>query len=218
MTTAPVPRPRRDPEISTPPPPVAAVAIDTGPLLCFGGILGGPRLLINRYKGRLCWAQAVEEEIRNRASRNVRTKVQEKQQTAASRWVGATASHLGEPQVIQDRNAVEVMRSAVQNASKWPTKEGRDLGESETLVLAQNRSAMALINERPARAVARRIGLRTHCALDVIVAAYQEGSLELREVQRMYEQMRGAELDSGDTLPSPCKGRSLKHWPTPAPA
>lgn len=213
-----VPRPRTSAESSGQSARISAVAVDTGPLLCFGAVTGGPRLFISRYKGRLHWAEAVANEIRHQAQRGGTSALEKRQQSAAQRWVGTSAGQLGEPQVFTDRSEVDAMRGQVQAASTRPAKDGHDLGESETLLLAQRRSAMALINENAARTVARRLRLRTHCALDVLVASYQDGHLELRDVQKMYEQLREAGLDAGDVLPSPCKGRALDQWRAPAPA
>ncbi|MFE7905105.1 hypothetical protein [Streptomyces albogriseolus] len=92
------------------------------------------------------------------------------------------------------------------------------MGEAETLVLAQKQAAFALINEKAARRVARRLGVDVHCALDVLIAEYQEGKLDLRILKAMNERLREADLDAGELLPSPCKARALDRWPTPAPA
>jgi hypothetical protein len=194
------------------------VVVDTGPLLCFGAVTNGPRLLIGRYKGRLGWVAAVADEIKRRAGGREQSRIARLQRTAAAKWMGPPANYLGSPHVLSDRVAVDGMRSRVQGASRRPTVAGHDLGESETLVLAGSHNALALINEDAARTVARAMRLQVHCALDVLIGIYQDGKIELRQVQAMYEQLREADLDPGEVLPSPCKARNLAGWKTPAPS
>jgi hypothetical protein len=213
-----VPQPRDGSELPSGVNRRQSVAVDTGPLLCFGAVTGGPRLLIDRYKGRLRWAQAVASEINNHAQRQVRSDVDRRRVAAAKLWSGARASHLGEPRVFVERAEVESLRTQVQAESKRPAKVGHDLGESETLVLATKEDAMVLMNENAARAVARRLNIRAHCTLDVLVSEYQGGRIELRALLAMREQLSAADLDPGAEWPSPCKARTLARWQTPAPA
>ncbi|MFG1998614.1 hypothetical protein ACGFNU_05640 [Spirillospora sp. NPDC048911] len=194
------------------------VAVDTGPLLCFG--LVGPSLLIDRYRGRLLWAKAVSEEIgniaRTAARRPGNPKVGALQAEAARKWDRAR-THLGEPQTVSDRSKVNTMRTLVQDAARREATPGRDLGESETLVLAQQHNSNVLINEIPATKVARQLSIPTHCALDLLITLCQEGQIELRTLQKHYEKLRQAEIDPGGTLPSPCRAKTLAKWNNLAP-
>lgn len=189
-----------------------SVFMDTGPLLCFGHMAGGVRVLLGRYRGRLRWAQAVAKEIAIQANWVVRGRTDGFIRSAAEVWHVRQRKHLGEPQAVGDPIAVEDMRAKVRAASRRPHKENGDLGESETLVLAQAESSAALINEDPARRVAARIGVDAYCTLDVLAAEFQEGRIEWRKVLQMYEQLREANLDAGGRLPTPHKARMLKSW------
>jgi len=107
------------------------------------------------------------------------------------------------------------MRERVRSASDRPKADDSDLGESETLLYAQESTSVALIDENAGRQVADNLGIACHCTLDVLVAEYLEGRLDRAMLLRMWDQLRGSTLDGGATLPSD-KG-SLKRWKTPAP-
>lgn len=195
-----------------------AIYIDTGPLLCFGHVAGGVKLLIGRYKGRLRWAQAVAGEIERQAEWVGRSRTDAFIRAAAKIWAERHRSQLGTPYVVSDRGAVDNMRSKVRNASRYPQDGDGDLGESETLVLAQAASAVALINESPARRVAVEIKVDAYCTLDVLAAEFQAGRIEWRKVLQMYEQLREANLDIGGRLPTPHRARQFNSWTPAGPA
>jgi hypothetical protein len=199
------------------------VVIDTGPLLCFGHVSGGVRLLLSRYHGRLRWTEAVAKEVKAHASIQVRSDIDRQRRAAASRWVGPSAAGLGPPHEFKERPPVETIRVLVQSASRKPpgkkSSGGKgDLGESETLLLAQREQAYALINEDAARRVAPRLRVTAHCTLDVLIAEFKDGRLAPRKLQQMYEQLRAADLDPGEFLPHPYRVRNLESWPSAGPA
>lgn len=194
------------------------VVVDTGPLLCFGHISGGVRLLLTRYHGRLRWTAAVAKEVKGHAATQVRSNIDRQRRAAANRWVGPNAAGLGEPHEFKERPPVEAVRALVQAASTRASSGGSDLGESETLLLAQQENAFALINENAARRVAPGMCVAAHCTLDVLIAEFKDGRLEPRKLQQMYEQLRAADLDPGEVLPHPYRVRNLQHWPSSGPA
>jgi hypothetical protein len=193
------------------------VVTDTGPLLCFGHITNGRRLLVGRYYKRLHWTVAVFNEISHRAGMAEQGGARGDQRRAAAIWLGQSRQQLGEPRALTDRRAVNAMQARVQSQSGRVAALGRDMGESETLVLSQQETLVALINENPARQVARLIGVSAYSAFDVLVAAHNEGTLELRTLQRMHEQCRAADLDLGGDVALPLRARVLRSWKTPAP-
>lgn len=194
------------------------MVIDTGPLLCFGHVSGGVRLLLSRYHGRLRWTEAVAKEVKAHASIRVRSDIDRQRRDAASRWVGPSAAGLGAPHEFKERPPVEAIRALVQSASKKPPGGKGDLGESETLLLAQREQGYALINENAARRVAPRLRVTAHCTLDVLIAEFKDGRLAPRKLQQMYEQLRAADLDPGEYLPHPYRVRNLESWPSAGPA
>jgi hypothetical protein len=195
----------------------SGVVVDSGPLLCFGHVTGGRKLLIERYYRRLHWTVAVFNEINSRASRPARDGLRRAQRAAAASWLGQSRSHLGTPRELTDRNAVTAMQARVQMQSHRASSRSQDLGESETLVLAQVESFVALINEDPARRVAHAVGVSAYSAFDVLVAAHNEGTLPLRLIQRMHEECRSADLDLGGNVMLPLRSRVLRSWARPAP-
>ena len=196
----------------------ASIYVDTGPLLCFGHMAGGVKLLIGRYRGRLRWAQAVAEEIERQANWAVKSGTDAVIRAAARVWSGRHRSHLGTPCIVADREAIEDMRTKVRAASRYQHDGDGDLGESETLVLVQAANAVALINENPARRVAAELKVEAYCTMDVLAAEFQAGRIEWRKVLQMYEQLRQANLDAGERLPTPHRARQLSSWTPAGPA
>lgn len=194
------------------------VVVDTGPLLCFGHIAGGVRLLLTRYHGRLRWTAAVAKEVKGHSLTSVRSDMDRQRRAAANRWVGPSAAGLGAPHEFKERPPVEAIRSLVQAASRRRAGGTADLGESETLLLAKNEQAFALINEDAARRVAPGLEITVHCTLDVLIAEFKDGRLAPRKLQQMYEQLRAADLDPGAFLPHPYRARNLHNWPSSGPA
>lgn len=197
------------------------VAFDTGPLLCFGHIAGGIRIVRGRYFGRMRWTAAVAAEIANHANRarrhrdNLSQRYQAELAKAASPWNGPQKGLLGEPHRFADRGPVERMRALVRAESTRPALGDRNLGEAETLLYAQQASAVALIDENAGRAVAQNLGLPVHCTVDVLIAEYLDGRIELPKLRALWEQIRSSALDGGEVLPS--TRSELRRWKSPAP-
>lgn len=194
------------------------VIVDTGPLLCFGHMRGGVRMLTERYYSRLRWAKAVFDEIAHCAE-----KPDLVQAAAAKRWLGKNLQHLGDPIVVSKPVDVASIHSQVQVEAarlrgRPPSQQlGRDNGESETLVIARDTNCCALINERAAARVARSIPVDVYTAVDVLVAEFNAGRIEVRQVRALYDQLRSAGLDGGTILPERFNAAFLRKWQTPAP-
>lgn len=191
------------------------VAFDTGPLLCFGYMPGGVRLIRSRYFGRMRWTEAVMGEVAHHAQRRGSNRDNVELSTAAQQWHGPNRNALGEPHRFADRDEVEKMRDLVRAASTRPQTGETDLGESETLLFAQETSSIALIDENAGRKVAADLGISAHCTLDVLVAEWKEERLPRDRLNSMWEQIRASGLDGGAVLPQDKGG--LKRWRTPAP-
>jgi predicted nucleic acid-binding protein len=70
-----------------------------------------------------------------------------------------------------------------------------DRGETELLVLAQSvQSLLVLIADEIARSEARRLQLRVHGTLGVLVQAYQQGLLSFPQVKLLFQEI-GARTD-----------------------
>lgn len=68
-------------------------------------------------------------------------------------------------------------------------------GETELLVLAQSvQSPLVLIDDEIARSEARRLQLRVHGTLGVLVQAYQQGLLSFPQVKLLFQEI-GARTD-----------------------
>lgn len=191
------------------------IAFDTGPLLCFGCMPGGVRFIRSRYHQRMRWTEAVAAEIAHHAQRQSSNFRNRALAESANKWHGRDKSALGEPHVCADRAQVDKMRELVRAASAHPADGDTDLGESETLVFAQETGSVALIDEAPGRKVAGDLGIRAHNTVDVLVAALQEGSLPRDRALSMWDQLNAAGLNGGLALPRD-RGQ-LRRWPTPAP-
>lgn len=195
--------------------PTRLIAFDTGPLLCFGGMPGGVRFIRRRYHQRMRWTEAVANEIAHHAQRPSSSRRNVELVEAAKPWIGRDRSALGEPHVCEDRAEVDKMRDLVRAAQREPSVGDTDLGESETLVFAQETASVALIDENPARTVADDLGIRAHSTVDVLIAALQEETITRVELRSMWEQLSDKGLTGGLVLPMD-RGQ-LKRWPTPAP-
>lgn len=193
--------------------PAAGVVFDTGPLLCFGHIAGGIKMIRSRYYGRGSWAVAVEQEIAHHSRSGKSAAIKE----SAARWKGPLGTWLGKPKEVVDRTAVDNMRARVQAASSRQPKPGGDLGESETLVIAQDEGLVALANENAARVVAQNLNIPAYCTFDVLVAEFKEDKLQFRQLQRMHEELREAGLDHGGDVSLPLVLRNIKRWRSVAP-
>lgn len=195
--------------------PATLLAFDTGPLLCFGCMPGGVRFIRSRYHQRMRWTEAVVAEIAHHAQRRPSSARNRELANAASKWRGTDRTALGEPHVCTDRAQVDKMRELVRAASARPADGDTDLGESETLLFAQETASVALIDESPGRKVAADLGIRAHSTVDVLVAALQDLSLPRDRARSMWEQLNAAGLAGGLVLP--LDKAQLKRWPTPAP-
>ncbi|GHJ17973.1 hypothetical protein TPA0908_59680 [Micromonospora sp. AKA38] len=191
------------------------VTFDTGPLLCFGHLPRGVRIVRQRYFQRMRWTEAVMNEIVHHAERRGTNTDNAELSAAAKKWTGRDRGAFGEPHCFAERADVEKMRQLVRAASRNPKSDDSDLGESETLLFAQQTASVAMIDENAGRKVAGNLGIRAHCTLDVLIAEYQDGRLPLTELKRMWELLRSSGLDGGDVLPSD-RG-ALRRWPSPAP-
>lgn len=61
--------------------------------------------------------------------------------------------------------------------------------EAETLALARELGAVAIIDEVPARSVTRIYRIEVHGTFHLLVRAYRKGALSKREVRRALDQM-----------------------------
>lgn len=161
------------------------------------------------------WTEAVVAEIAHHAQRVPSNARNRELASAAKKWCGTDRSALGAPHVCADRAQVDKMRELVRAASTRQAEGDTDLGESETLLFAQETASVALIDEAPGRKVAADLGIRAHSTVDVLVAALQDTSLSRDRARSMWEQLNAAGLAGGLALPF---GKAqLNRWPTPAP-
>ena len=181
---------------------------DTGPLLCFGGFPGGAKLLAGRYHGRALTTGDVDRELRGlRLSPNPLIAA------AADRCV----RNLGwiERRRFVEADDLEALRDlrarlgTFQRGTQGVPESSRvDLGECSVLLLAERlaadgSTAVVVINEDPARRLARSLDIPSVCFADVLKAMSVDGTLTAATAFAGCEKLKRGFVDIGDIVQSP---------------
>ena len=181
---------------------------DTGPLLCFGGLPGGAKLLAGRYHGRAWTTSDVDRELRGlRRSPNPII------ESAATRcvqkfdWIERRSFDDTDDLValfdLRDRLAT------FQRADREVPENSRtDFGECSVLLLAERMAAdgadvVAVINEDPARRLARSRDIPSVCFAEVLKAMCADGALPVSAAFGGCQKLRRGFVDIGDVVESP---------------
>ncbi|MDE0196535.1 MAG: hypothetical protein OXP08_13390 [bacterium] len=181
---------------------------DTGPLLCFGGFPGGAKLLAGRYHGRGCTTGDVDRELRGlRRSTNP--------------IIAAAADHCVqkfswlERRAFNEADDLEVLRElrdrlATFQRVKRDVSESAiaDFGECSVLLLAERladdgSNVVAVINEDPARRLARSLDLPSVCFAEVVKAMCVDGDLTTAAAFDGCQKLKRGFVDIGDVVESP---------------
>lgn len=181
---------------------------DTGPLLCFGGFPGGAKLLAGRYHGRAWTTGDVDRELRGlRQSPNRIIAAAAARCVQKFGWI--------ERQPFSDAADLEVLRDlrdrleTFQRVKKDVPESGRaDFGECSVLLLAERltedgSNVVAVINEDPARQLARSLDTPSVCFAEVLKAMCIDGTLTAAVAFDGCQKLKRGFVDVGDVVESP---------------
>jgi len=163
---------------------------DSSPLSAFARA-GRLDLLAGRYADRAMWTVEVRAEIArgSKAYPPLRG-------VLAARWLGDPV-RLTDPADLQE---IQRIRWALGGKSSRPRQH---LGEASTIVLARREDAVAVLDDRDARRLARALGLHFIGTLGIIRAITREGLLDANEAWAIVQTMRA----QGFRMP-PCVKRN----------
>ena len=181
---------------------------DTGPLLCFGGFPRGAKLLAGRYHGRAWTTGDVDRELRGlRRSPNPIIAAAADRCVQKFGWIKrrqfAEAADLGALRDLRDR--LETFQRADRDSSEFSTT---DFGECSVLLLAERvaaggASVVAVINEDPARRLARSMEIPSVCFAEVLKAMCADGELAAPAAFDGCQKLKRGFADIGDVVESP---------------
>ena len=181
---------------------------DTGPLLCFGGFPGGARLLAGRYHGRALTTGDVDRELRGlRRSPNPVIAAAAGRCVQKFGWIERRRfAEAADLEVLRDlRVRLGTFQRGTQSV---PASSRVDLGECSVLLLAERlaadgSNAVAVINEDPARRLARSLDIPSVCFAEVLKAMSVDGTLTATAAFAGCEKLKRGFVDIGDIVQSP---------------
>ena len=181
---------------------------DAGPLLCFGGFPGGAKLLASRYHGRAWTTGDVDRELRGlRRSPNPVVAGAADLCVQKFGWIErrrfAEANDLGALRDLRDR--LGTFQRADRDLLESSTT---DFGECSVLLLAERMTAdgmnvVAVINEDPARRLARSMEIPSVCFAEVLKAMCVDGELAAPAAFHGCQKLKRGFVDIGDIVESP---------------
>ena len=180
---------------------------DTGPLLCFGGFPGGPKLLAGRYYGRAWTTSDVDRELRG---------LRQSPKPLVAEAAGRCVQKFGwiERRVFDDPDDVETLRDlrdrlgTFRRGEKDVSKSSRvDFGECSVLLLAERLIAegsepVVVVNEDPARRLARSLDIPSVCFAEVLKAMCVDGALTVAAAFDGCQKLKRGFVDSGEVVES----------------
>ena len=181
---------------------------DTGPVLCFGGLPGGAKLLAGRYHGRAWTTSDVDRELRglrhspNPIIESAATRCVQKFDWIERRSFDGT----------NDLEALFDLRDRLATFQRGdreaPQNSRTDFGECSVLLLAERMTAdgmnvVAVINEDPARRLARSMDIPSVCFAEVLKAMCADGALPASAAFGGCQKLRRGFVDIGDVVESP---------------
>ena len=181
---------------------------DTGPLLCFGGFPGGARLLAGRYHGRAFTTSDVDRELRGlRRSPNPIIAAAADRCVRKLGWIERRQfAEADDLEALRDLRArLGTFQRGTQDA---PESSRVDLGECSVLLLAERLAAagstvVAVINEDPARRLARSLDIPSVCFAEMLKAMSVDGTLTAAVAFAGCEKLKRGFMDIGDVVQSP---------------
>ena len=181
---------------------------DVGPLLCFGGFPGGARLLAGRYHGRAWTTGDVDRELRGlRRSPNPVIAAAADHCIQKFDWI--------EQRAFDEADDLEALRdlrdrlATFQRADRDIPESGKaDFGECSVLLLAERLTAkgsnvVVVINEDPARRLARSLDIPSVCFAEVLRAMCVDGALTTAAAFDGCQKFKRGFVDVGDIVESP---------------
>lgn len=181
---------------------------DTGPLLCFGALPGGPKLLAARYHARAGIISDVDRELQGLQRNNHRPVAQAAE--IASRQMSWLDRH-----TIEDVAGLEDVQQLLVRLQTFkrsrdrlpPNAAGRkDWGECATIVLAKRLKdarrdpVVVAVNENPATAMAAADSIPTICAVDILSALVNDGALTAKKAFEHYRLWTSSGIDPGPVI------------------
>lgn len=173
---------------------------DTGPLLCFAAIPAGPTLLKERYGTSGHTTEHVVVELRG-LRKHPNGAVARAAITALDQ-MGWLAVHAFDSEA--DYEELNLLRTQLRTFQRRPpVRADSDTGECSLILLAErlgNSASVIIINEDPARRLARARRLVSASAVDVLQALTRSGALTPTKAYQHYRTMISAGLDPGDVV------------------
>ena len=181
---------------------------DTGPLLCFGGLPGGAKLLAGRYHGRAWTTSDVDRELRGlRRSPNPIIGGAADLCVQKFGWIERRSYNDTEDlEALRDlRDRLETFQRAARDV---PENRRTDFGECSVLLLAERMAAdganvVAVITEDPARRLARSMDISSVCFAEVLKAMCIDGALVASAAFGGCQKLKRGFVDIGDVVESP---------------
>ena len=181
---------------------------DTGPLLCFGGFPGGPKLLAGRYHGRAWTTGDVDRELRG-LRRGPNPVIAGAADRCIQRFDWIERCRFDEPDDLEALRDLRERLATFQRADRdVPNSSKADFGECSVLLLAERLTAegshvVVAINEDPARRLAGSLDIPSVCFAEVLKAMSIDGALTTAAAFDGCRKLKRGLVDIGDVVESP---------------
>lgn len=181
---------------------------DTGPLLCFGGLPKGAKLLAGRYHGRAWTTADVDRELRG-LRRSPNPFVAAAAERCMQRFGWIKRQPFGDAADLEELRDRRDRLNTFQRVQRGdPKSTGADFGECSVLLLAERLTAersdvVVVINEDPARRLARSLDIASVCFAEVLKAMCVDGALAAAAAFAGCQKLKRGFVDVGDVVESP---------------
>lgn len=181
---------------------------DAGPLLCFGGFPGGAKLMAGRYHGRAWTTGDVDRELRG-LCRSPNPVIAGAADRCIRKFDWIERRRFDEAEDLEALRDLRDRLATFQRVDRHGSEYSKaDFGECSVLLTAERLTAEAadvvvVINEGPARQLARSLDLPSVCFAEILKAMCVDGALSTAAAFDGCQKLKRGFVDIGDVVESP---------------
>lgn len=176
----------------------AGSVLDAGPLLCYGAVPNGPRI-VWRHLNPMSAPRAVRAEL------EAIGRFKDRLGNAAAVWLGTKGGGL---QIVdlddsQRSTASQIQGTLHSRSKKESVTAQSDLGEAEAIALALANGLLLATNDFDASAVASAHSVPVVTVAEMLRSDMESGIVDLAETRTLVNRMRDAGCDIGENISGP---------------